>query len=208
MKKVLFLLFLFAFGISGCAQKRLSREEQLAIQERNSAAAVQVYEGYTVDELAKAAEKVLYLIDPSDMQITHQKTRIVACRYYTMFLVFNAVHGYDTWVVYFDENESKVKVTLMAHTAQNMGMFATLPTPRLPDEITLETSVLSEAECRLFFERLDYFLGKTPNWHSCEKTKEWAKEQNLQIVEGCGLPFVCGHNWFGVEDKTPDYLNK
>ena len=87
MKKIsVFLLSLMLFAVSGCAQKKLSREEQLAIQERNSSAAVQIYEGFTVDQLANAADKVLYLIDPGDMIIEHKTNKIIAHRkHFTFF---------------------------------------------------------------------------------------------------------------------------
>lgn len=197
------------FVVSGCTQKKLSREEQLAIKARNSAAAVQVYEGYTVDELAKAAEKVLYLIDPSDMKVTHNKNSVIGNRYYWLCMLIGNTVGYDTWVINFEEKENKcIEVSILVATIQKNGLLPSLPTPVATNSLTFETSALCEAEARLFYERLEYFLGKELTWRTCEKSKEWAKENDLQIIESCGLPFMCGHNWFGIEDKTPDYLER
>ena len=205
MKKVFMLVLLLSLVISGCAQKKLSREEQLAIQERNSVAAVQVYEGYTVDELAQAAENVLYLIDPGfDTDIKHLKNSVISHRRYLIYMVLSAVMGVDTWVVRIEEKTPNVhKVSVVAD-----GVFAGLimPSPVAVEDIHPNSTKLPEASAKLFFERLDYFLGKQTVWRSCKNSETWAKQHNYLTDPHEPLAFIC--NGVGIEDKTPDYLNK
>jgi len=212
LKKLLCMLLLpIMLFLGGCAQKQMSREEQLVLQERTMQASVKVYEGFSVSQLAQATEKVLYLMDPADMRIRHQKSRVFSERRYSIYLVLGMIFGIDTWVIKFEELDSnKIQVSVALGVAESAGMIAVPPTPRSPEEITVEYSALCEAESKLFFERLDYFLGKTTRWQSCEGVKKWAQENNFLMTPVFdGLPFMCGHNRFsGLEDKTPEYLIK
>lgn len=216
MKKLLLLFIcIFPFIVSGCATKQLTREEQLAMQQRNMKAAVRNYQGFTKNEIANAAEKVLYLIDPADAKIIHQEDKVINYRHY---YAFAAGFGYDTWIVTVKELENKsFDVSVMVGFSQSFGLLGIAPVPqaKTPAEINFETNALDEAESMLFFERLDYFLGINPNWRSCENIKEWVKENNYQgmFQDTLGtsrleLPLMCGHNWFGIEDKSPEYLSK
>lgn len=81
-------------------------------------------------------------------------------KYYTLFLVFNAVPGYDFWIVDFvEKNSNEFLVSVIVTTVQDVGMFATLPQSPILSNITIQESTLSEAEAKIFFKRIDYFLG-------------------------------------------------
>lgn len=227
MKRLL-LLFVCVIPllVSGCATKQLTREEQLAMQQRNMKAAVRNYQGFTKNEIANAAEKVLYLIDPADSKIIHQEDKVINYRYFIIYLGLGSDVGYDTWVVTMKELEDKsIDVSVMVGTISNSGLFITAPQPKSLAELNFETDALDEAESMLFFERLDYFLGTNPNWRSCENVKEWVRENNYQGIAqeaysrhlypiytapfgDYELPLICGHNWVGIEDKSPEYLSK
>ena len=226
MKKFLSLLICISMLIiSGCSVKQLSREEQLAIQQNNMKAASKNYKGFTKNEIANAAEKVLYLIDPTDAKIIHQENKVINYRYFVMYLGFGSIVGYDTWVVTMKELKDKsFDVSVMVGTISNSGLFVTIPQPKSSAELNFETNALDEAESMLFFERLDYFLGINPNWRSWENIKKWVEENNYQGIaqeaysrhlypiytpfKNNELPLICGHNWVGIEDKSPEYLNK
>lgn len=205
MKKVFMLLLLLIFTISGCAQKKLSREEQLAIQERNSAAAVQIYEGFTVDDIAQAAEKVLYLIDPGfDTDIKHLKNSVVSHRRYMIYMVLSAVMGVDTWVVRIEEKTPTIHEVSVAADGVFAGLI--MPSPVSVEDTHPNSTKLPEASAKLFFERLDYFLGKQAVWRSCKNSEAWAKHLDYFTDPHEPLAFIC--NGVGIEDKTPEYLEK
>lgn len=202
MKNVL-LVFILIFLSAGCSQKQISRQDQLAMINRNKQAATQRYVGFTKDELANAAEKVLYLIDPSDMTVIHQENRVIAMRSYMLFIIFNSLWGSDTWVVDLKKvGEQEYDVSVSALGGQSVGVFATPPQARSPEEISPDFSALSESDMKLFFSRLDYFLKKNATWKTCKDAK---KDMNNYIGN---FLFICGgETRVGIEDETPSYLN-
>ena len=212
MKKLFSILLIISlYMIVGCTKQQLSREEQLAIQQRNMIAAVKNYSGFTKDQLANSIEKVLYLMDTSDANIVHYENSVVNFRKYLIYMVLSAGFGYDTWVVNINkQDDNSFDVSIAIGHVQNFGMFPTMPQPKTPAEIKFPANALDEAESKLFFERLDYFLGLNNSWRSCKNIKEWAKENNYQgaFINSFDLPYICGHNWFGIEDQDPSYLEK
>lgn len=179
--------------------------------------ALKNYTGVTKAELAKAAENVLYLMDPTNAKIVRQDDEIINYRYYSDKIRDKYISGYDTWVVTIKEQKKKsFDVAVMVGIAQDFGTSAHFSVqPKTPAQMYFKINALDEAESMLFFERLDYFLGRNSVWRSCENIQTWVKEnkyrgmfQDTAISDSGDLPFICGHNWYGIEDKTPDFLNK
>lgn len=179
--------------------------------------ALRNYASVTKDELAQAAEKVLFLIDPTDAKIVQQNDMIISYRYYSDKIRDKYISGYDTWVVTVKEQKDKsFDVAVMVGTAQD---FSTSPNssiqPKTPAELYFHINALDEAESMLFFERLDYFLGRNPTWRSCENIQTWVQENNYKgkfqdtaLSSRLDLPLICGHNWYGIEDRDPSFLDK
>lgn len=179
--------------------------------------AMRNYAGVTKADLVKAIENVLYLIDPSDAKIVQQNDAVISYRYYAEKIRDNYIAGYDTWVITIKEQKDKsFEVAVMVGTAQDFGSSPNSSVqPKTPAEMYFKINALDEAESMLFFERLDYFLGKNPNWRTCENIQTWVKENNFKgkfqdtAVSSSGdLPLICGHNWYGIEDRSPDFLEK
>lgn len=175
------------------------------------------YAGVTRDKLAKAAENVLYLMDPTNAKIVRQDDAVVNYRYYSDKIRDKYISGYDTWVVSIKEQKNKsFDVAVMVGIAQDFGTSAhSSVQPKTPAQMFFKINALDEAESMLFFERLDYFLGKNPVWRSCENIQTWVNEnkyrgmfQDTAVSNSGDLPFICGHNWYGIEDKKPDFLRK
>lgn len=186
-------------------------------QKAKSNPAIKNYAGVTKDELAKAIENVLYLIDPTDAKIVRQDDTVISYRYYSDKLKDNYIFGYDTWVVTISEQKDKsIDVSLLLGIAQDFSTAANSSVqPKTPAELYFNANALDEAESVLFFERLDYFLGKSPTWRSCENIQAWVKENNYKgmfhdttVSNSLDLPFICGHNWYGIEDRDPSFLDK
>lgn len=191
--------------------------KNLEKQAPKSNPALKNYAGVTKAELAKAVENVLYLMDPTDAKIVRQNDEIINYRYYSDKIKDKYIFGYDTWVVTITEQKNNsFDVAVMVGIAQDFSASAhSSIQPKTPAEMYFKINALDEAESMLFFERIDYFLGKNQNWRSCENIQVWVNENNYQgkfqntAVSNSGdLPFICGHNWYGIEDKTPDFLNK
>lgn len=203
-------------GTKTSPQTKKQAVKQTVPQAENNPA-LKNYAGVTKAELAKAVENVLYLMDPTDAKIVRQDDAVINYRYYSDKIKDKYISGYDTWVVTIKELKNKsFDVAVMVGIAQD---FSTLEhssvQPKTPAQMYFKINALDEAESILFFERLDYFLGKNSAWRSCENIQTWVKENNYKgmlqdtAVSSSGdLPFICGHNWYGIEDKSPDFLDK
>ena len=201
MKKVTLLLALSLLLVS-CA-KEMSREEQLAINNKNISAANKIYSGFSKEDIANAVTKTLELIDPSDSKFTHYENKIIMMRRYFFTLLFNTVIGSDCWIVTFEKlNDQDVSVSLSVSIAQAAGMVPVGNTTAStnPDK----TSVPSECESRLFFKRVDYFLGIEKKWISCKEAKKFMQDNNYYSDNPSSpFPLLCGDNYFGIEAKDP-----
>lgn len=207
MKKLFYVLSLLI--LSGCASKtQLTREEQLALMERKVAAAQMDFSGVGRDVLIKAIENTLYLIDPKDVVFQHSRDRIIMNRSYMTILIFSNVVGVDTWIVNIKEKEQgKINVSIVMTGTQSAGMFISLHGGPINSEIKPEESWLSEAEMKLIFQRINYFLGRA-EWISCSDAPKFAEENKLITGSIGRFPFVCGDNWHNVNPESPDFLKK
>lgn len=196
---------------SACAPSvQMTREEQLQLLKSHAQAAEQVYKGTPASKIADSVVKVLTLMDPPDVRFVHYDNRIVMTRFYTAFMGFGSVNGFDIWAVYFDNlPDSSVKVTVRVIGVQSFGIFASIPpVPHVPPT-PIEYTDLSEAESKLFFSRLDYMLGLSSEWIPCGKAREFAKTNGYRVRNEFGpFPRVCGDNWFGIEDRKPEEWDK
>ena len=210
MKNLLLIVLLIGSVMSvGCSTKQLSREEQLAMQKRQEVAAIKNYEGFTKDEIIKAAEKVLWLMDPSsDTTIIHQEDRIVSYRQYRLFAIYMNVVGVDTYVVTVHKVNSHYEVSIAARANEVVGIVAIPPAAINPDIINIQNTTLPEADSKLFFERLDYFLQENNKWISCNDYENWSTQNGYitTVITPPPYTFICKK--VGIEDKDPSYFNK
>lgn len=179
--------------------------------------ALKNYAGVTKSELVKAIENVLYLMDPTDSKIVQQNDMVISYRHYADKISDNYISGYDTWVVTVKkQKDNSYAVAVMVGTAQDFSTSQNSSVqPKTPAEMYFNINALDEAESMLFFERLDYFLGKNPHWRSCKNIQAWVQENNYKgkfqdtaVSSKWDLPLICGHNWYGIEDKSPSFLEK
>lgn len=179
--------------------------------------AVKQYTGVTKQELTQAIKNVLYLMDTKDAKIIQQDDTVINYRFYTDTINDTYIFGYDTWAVTLEEQEDNAfAVSVMVGIAQELTKTPTSSLlPKTPDDLYFNIHALDEAQSMLFFERVDYFLGKNPTWRSCENIQNWVKEnkyrgkfQDSAVTNSADLPFICGHNWYGIEDRDPSFLDK
>lgn len=178
--------------------------------------AMRTYSGFSKAQLEQAIKNVLYLMDTKNAKIEQQENAVINYRSYTDRINTQYISGCDTWVVTIDEQKNNTfALSVMVGTAQEVTASPnSFLQPKTPDELYFPINALDEAQSMLFFERLDYFLGKNPNWRSCENIQNWVKEnkykgkfQDTALTNSSDLPFICGHNWYGIEDKSPDFLD-
>lgn len=196
------------------AAQPIQRQER---QVANNNPAIRKYTECSKQELMQAIKNVLYLMDTKNAKIIQQDNAVINYRYYADTVNNKYIFGYDTWVINIEEqNDKSFAVSVMVGTAQeiNSAPSSSLQ-PKTPDELYFNINALDEAQSALFFERVEYFLGRNPHWRTCENIQNWVKEnnykgkfQNTAVTNSSDLPFICGHNWYGIEDRDPSFLEK
>lgn len=195
MTRIILLLIVLSL-LSACAPKRLTPEEAEAERERQIQMVTRVYEGKSQKDVLMAADRI-FRLDDSDYVISHSETSLVAKRNWVVYLVITAAFGTDTWVVetFPDGNATKV---ITRHSGQGQSVMPT-PTVGFNGQMGMTASTGPSMQgmstwsgpYRLFYERMDYFLGKRTDWVRCRDAKE-GYEGNLDPLCTC------------AEDLLPD----
>jgi len=192
LKKIIILsLILF---LMGCATPRpqLSREEWLAVSSRN-------YEGVTKDQALNAAEKLFRLADGDDFKIVHTEDGLYATRNWGAYMVIAFVAGTDYWQVKVTPTNNGIKAFVQVNT-QSQGAMPMTTTDGAMTATMMPMSgspVEGTAIYDVFWSRMDYLLGKRPDWMNCHCANERVKQG---IVWGTNEA-LC--NSFNMKDETP-----
>ncbi len=151
--------------ITSCAtQPQLTRAEWLQMTHRN-------YADVTTEQVLTAAEKLLRWVDEADFKFSHNDEDIHAQRRWMQYAIIVANIGTDFWHVKATPIDGGVRVMVQS-SVQSQSIT---PTPTTGVEWTAGTSPLqgeminSPAMYALFFSRLDFLLGRTSTWTTCDK---------------------------------------
>lgn len=185
----------------GCAtQKKMTREEYLKMTNRT-------YEDVSEDNLLKAAEKLFYLSDGDDFTFHHAPKGLTAIRPWSIYLILAATNGTDVWTVQVNEqiNTKKINVSVYGSTAIGGSIMpmvgaggggSVIGVPGAGGGIPMSGTAIYE----LFWSRLDYLLGKTQKWKTCDEIEEEIQAGKLwgNIESFCSS--------FNVKDNLPEEL--
>jgi hypothetical protein len=169
------LLFL---GINGCSSpvKQLTREQMLNAAKRE-------YTSVTKEQVFDSIEKIFRLIEPKNVGFIYEKENQV--RVGLQASVFPMYLRFD-WLI--DVNEMDKRVTVQLAYDQTFGGVM----------VPLETGHgFAPDAFNLFFLRLDYFLGKSSKWYSCD-LYESEHPDTTPLTPLCGL----------TEDNDPTTLSR
>lgn len=181
--------------LSGCVapMPQVSRADYLKMTSRDVPA--------PKERVLEAAEKVMRLSDGDDYTIHHHKAGFNAQRRWSFYVVIAAGFGTDFWAIRADEygaDKTKLEVEVGTSAQPIVPMMTTAPgvwtASTLPANATPNTG---PAIYELFFERLDYLLGRRAEWPTCE----WAKERVKSKEVWGSIEPLC--NPFNVNDETP-----
>lgn len=161
----LFFLSIFIF-LTGCAstpRPDLTREEFLTITSRE-------YAGVSKDQVIGAAERLFRLADGDDFEIVHAHEGIHATRKWSAYLVIAAVIGTDYWNFLVSETASGVKARVQLNTqSQGVTPMATTASDWTATTMPMDgVPITGTAIYDVFWARMDYLLGKRPDWMTCE----------------------------------------
>jgi len=200
MKKIFLIMFSAAFIFVGCtALKPMTREEYLDVTQR-------VYTDTNQNNVFAAAEKLFNLADKSDFVLQHTENSIIGTRQWSMYLILTAVFGSDHWKVSAIDVGGVTKVSVMVTTAssQSLGIFDaesgtvdTFMTPGLNGKPPVGPAVYE-----LFWARMDYLLGKSDKWMTCEDMDVLIKEKKTYGITAV----LCQP--LTMDNKLPEELRK
>ncbi|XUH15167.1 hypothetical protein FC419_18135 [Bordetella pertussis] len=178
----------------GCAAKQpqLTRSEYLKVTQRT-------YEGKSAEEVLNAAEKLFRLADGDDFKFFHDDDSMSASRSWIVYVVLAAAMGTDTWTVRTKEIPGGVRVS----AALNTSAGSVLPMPTTGGDMSAGTTpgmggnVPGTAIYDVFWARMDYLLGLSDQWMTCE-------ESNRRVSTGAVWgPNDALCNGFNVKDDLP-----
>lgn len=197
MKNIISALLLASL-LGGCAVQHQpqSREEWINTTTRN-------YIGMGKEQVLTATEKLFRLADGDDFKLTYTDDTVQATRSWTVYLVIAAAMGTDYWTIRANQTGDTVKVTAQVNTQSQ----AITPMPTTTSGTWTAgtmpmsgTPVMGTAIYDVFWARLDYLLGKTDEWMTCEQA-------NKRVSDGITWgQLECLCNPFNIKDDLPEKL--
>lgn len=152
MKKLIFLVICcgFIFFVScGAPQKKLSRDQWLELSIRH-------YDSSDVNQVIAAVETLFNLADDSDVTFSHAPDSITAVRHSAPI----PFHFWYHWNINILKAGSGVNVTVsISMTTHALAVPSGMMAHQSSDVLNL------------FFSRLDYLLGISNTWISCQTYK-------------------------------------
>jgi hypothetical protein len=140
-------------------EPRLTREEWLKCTSRT-------YEGLSKDQIISAAEAVLRLAGGEYMKISHTEDGLTGSRSWGYYAVIQSEKGIDSWIFKTEPTQGGIKATVRLTSSRQLYSYGILPTPEK------EAPVDGSAIYDMFWRRMDYLLGKTDKWTTCEMSEE------------------------------------
>lgn len=179
--------------LTGCAtHKELTREEFIATTTRQ-------YDGVTVEQVAKAAEKVFRLADGNDFQIQHTEDGLTASRRWLVYLLISATAGVDYWTVTAKPSGDGVLAKVSAATQYGNMVPLGQGVTTMPGH---SAGVRGTSLYDTFWRRMDYVLGKSDKWSTCDDA---AKKRSTGETWGLDEA-LC--NSFNMKDLLPEELRR
>ncbi|OKH89226.1 hypothetical protein [Thalassospira sp. TSL5-1] len=184
--------------LSACAtapQQSLTDIREL--QTKRQQAATRTF-NKTPDQIYDAAQTVFNAMDGGDFIYDLKEDRLLASRWWTFYAVFATGFGRQYFEVVTKPNDAATVVTLGEDEDAHTGMFSTPVSTQFKDHLSVGGNSRIGAtigDYNLFFDRLDYVLGLSDSWPSCENAQTYRNMETSKRLVFCDL--------VGIDDKTP-----
>jgi hypothetical protein len=184
MKLLSSLAALAVILVVGCApaQPVVSREDYLAIERAARTAMYRTYHGATKEQVLTMAEKTLTYSDDDIVVTDHREDGFYADRPWSIYAIVKSQQAVDTWRITAHEPQPGVVqihvVAWMSNSEGMVGMIVPIPasfggyasaTMQTGSSPGAQRYYVSPPLYKLFYDRLDYFMGLTNNWAPCVK---------------------------------------
>jgi hypothetical protein len=153
--------------------------------------ATRQWPGETKARVIAAAEAVVKHSDPRDIQVEYSRQGFVARRKFFIYAVLATAEGEDRWSFQASENSegAGAAVRIVQRGTAQSGRFS----ERFRDNQVYVGSF------RLFYARIDYLLGRRPDWIACSE----AVSKLALSSDAPGLQALCSITHQGADAPPP-----
>jgi hypothetical protein len=191
MRKV-FLVAAFAAALGACA----AAPHQIVDRSDFLAEATRLYQGETTERVIDAAQRVIRQSDPKNVEFRNTLNGFAALRRYFVYAVVASARGREKWEFTADRDPSgAIKAGLTISDAGEV--YGNGRTP-------YENAMVSVPLYRLFWSRVEYVLGRSNDWPTCEDAEAELKKTDTNTVAGLGG--LCGPTSAGRDAEPPEQL--
>lgn len=194
----LFMILISILVVSCSTRQDFATQNLNGSLKMNNELATKEYKQKTIEQVKEASQKVLFLLDPSDMKFNSTDEELLATRMNTFFAVLLNGWGRDWYSVSFEETQNGTKATFGFEGAMSSGMFANPILLSWKSSIPV-SSLNNPNDFILFHNRVEYMLGMNSEWATCKEFKA-----SLPESEQKKYLFLCDQ--VGIEDKKPESL--
>jgi hypothetical protein len=146
------------------------------------AEATRIYQHESKERVLEAAEAIIRTSDPQNVDMRYTDDGFTAIRRYFIYAVIAAARGQEKWELHTEERPNAVEASL---SISDEGTSASGYSAEHYD-----MSMNSIPLYRLFWKRMDYMLGRTADWPSCDEEKKLLEAQGTNAVSALGG--LCG----------------
>lgn len=187
------MLLAGALTLAGCAAPHqvMDRDDALAEQQR-------VFPGETQERVIRAAELVLKTSDPGDFEFRDNANGFVGLRRYFIYAVFATASGREKWEFTADPSPAGIRAFVsISEAGTTTDGYVARP---------YEQKMASIPLYRLFWNRVEYVLGRRDTWITCDAAAAWLQQNNTNTVAGLGG--LCGPTSDGRDAPAPEPFPK
>jgi hypothetical protein len=176
--------------LSGCGtapHRIVDRDDFLAEATRH-------YKGESRERVIRAAETVIKMSDPEDVEMRYTAQGFVALRKYFIYAVFASASGREKWEFTVEDAPSEEVASLsISEAGTSYGNYSAQPYENVMNNFPLY---------RLFWKRVDYILGRRPDWVTCDQETAALQAQGQNATAGLGG--LCGPTSSGRNAPPPE----
>ena len=171
-----------------------ARPERVTTHEEWMREATRVWPGETKTRVIAAAESLIKHADPRDTKLEYSRQGFVARRKFFYYAVIATIDGEDRWT--FQASENAAGASASVRLIQRGTATAGRSFERFREnQVYLGT-------LRLFYARIDYLLGRRPDWIACRD----AVQKLALPPEAPGLQGLCSLTHQGADAPPPSLV--
>jgi hypothetical protein len=177
-----------ATGLAGCT----SAPVQIADRNDYLAEATRIYPKEQKERVIRAAEAIIKISDPNDVEVRYVNDGFTAIRRYFIYAVLAASSGQEKWEFHVDERAAAIEASLSISESGTVAGGSSFN--------HFDSAMSSVPLYRLFWKRMDYMLGRRPDWVTCEQEAAELGRTGTNTVAALGG--LCGPTSDG-RDSVP-----